>query len=110
MLRNLQFPIYVNVAREALVGKPEFIPIQSYIQEIKAAERSYKSDNSSLMVNFLYEDDFTKQKEKEHDKYLKIIAYSSIPHFVGVNYKFLGAILHFKRKPYYIYGKITTMK
>lgn len=110
MLYTLQVPILVNVAREALVGRFEYIPIRPYIQELKAARPSYKSATNSLMVSFLYESDFVKDDEKKLDKYLKIIAYSSIPRFVGVNFKFLGAIEHSKRKPYYIYGKITTMK
>lgn len=110
MLYTLQFPIFVNVAREALIGRYEYIPIRPYIQELKAARPSYKSTNSSIMVNFVYESDFVNQKEKKLEKYLKIIAYPEIPTYVGVNFKFLGAIEHAKRKPYYIYGKITTMK
>ena len=110
MLYTLQVPILVNVAREALVGRFEYIPIRPYIQELKAARPNYKSENNSLIVSFFYEYDYGKKEEKKIEKYLKIIAYSSIPRFVGVNFKFLGAIEHAKRKPYYIYGKITTMK
>ena len=110
MLYTLQFPIYVNVARETLIGRYEYIPIRPYIQELIAAKCNYKSTTSSLTVNFVYDSEFTKSDEKEINKYLKVIAFSRIPQYVGVNYKFLGAIEHAKRKPYYIYGKITTMK
>lgn len=110
MLYTLQVPIFVNVAREALVGRYEYIPIRPYIQELKAARPSYKSESNSLMVTFLYESDYGNKEEKQIEKYLKIIAYSTIPRFVGVNFKFLGAIEHAKRKPYYVYGKITVLK
>ena len=110
MLYNLTFPIYINSAREALVGRYEYVPIRPYIQDIIAAKCDYKSTTSSLTVNFVYDSESTKSDEKEIDKYLKVIAFSRIPQDIGVNYKFLGAIEHPKRKPYYIYGKITTLK
>lgn len=109
MLYTLRVPIFINCAREALLGRYEYIPIRPYIKDVKPAKPGHKSETSSLMIQFIYESDFMKKEEKFVNKYLKVIAFSEIPRYAGINFKYLGTIIHAKRKPYYIYGKITTI-